>query len=45
MGEADEEVPFAVVRGLGIPITEQTGVEGITLQECFFMKLLQYEYG
>jgi len=41
MGEADEEVPFAVVRGLGIPITEQTGVEGISLQDCFFMKLMK----
>ncbi|HOT95064.1 MAG TPA: coenzyme F420-0:L-glutamate ligase [Methanoregulaceae archaeon] len=37
MGEADEAVPAALVRGTGIPIGDWSGVEGITAEECLFM--------
>ncbi len=40
MGEADECMPAALIRGLGIPITEQSGVETIDSEECLFMGLL-----
>ena len=36
-GEADECVPLAVVRGLGIPLSEVAGIEGIDASECLFM--------
>ncbi len=34
MGEADECMPAALIRGLGIPITEQSGVETKTLKNA-----------
>ncbi len=37
MGEADECIPAAVIRGLSIPMTEEKGVEGIDASECLFM--------
>jgi coenzyme F420-0:L-glutamate ligase len=37
MGEADESVPCAIVRGLGLPITGEVGVPGIAAEECLFM--------
>jgi len=37
MGEADESVPCAIVRGLGLPIVEETGVPSIAADECLFM--------
>jgi len=37
MGEADECVPAAVIRGLGLPMTEQTGIEEIATRDCLFM--------
>ncbi len=40
MGEADEGIPAAVVRGIGLPMTEHTGVEGIAADECLFMGIL-----
>jgi coenzyme F420-0:L-glutamate ligase/coenzyme F420-1:gamma-L-glutamate ligase len=41
MGEADEGVPAAIVRGLGLPIGDLTGVESIDASECLFMGLLK----
>lgn len=41
MGEADESVPAALVRGLGIPIGDCCGVETIDASECLFMGLLE----
>jgi len=42
MGEADEGVPAAVVRGLGLPISDDAaGVESIDASECLFMGLLK----
>jgi coenzyme F420-0:L-glutamate ligase len=42
MGEADEGVPAAIVRGLGLPITDEAvGVESIDASECLFMGLLR----
>jgi len=42
MGEADEGVPAAIVRGLGLPISDDAvGVESIDASECLFMGLLR----
>ncbi|MCX6682916.1 MAG: coenzyme F420-0:L-glutamate ligase [Methanoregula sp.] len=41
MGEADEGVPAAIVRGLGLPIEDVSGVESINADECLFMGLLR----
>jgi len=42
MGEADEGMPAAIVRGLGLPISDDAvGVESINADECLFMGLLQ----
>jgi len=41
MGEADESTPGAVIRGLGIPIGDQTGIETISADECLFMGILR----
>ncbi len=40
MGEADEAVPAALIRGLDLPIGNWTGVEGIAADECLFMGTL-----
>jgi len=37
MGETDESVPAALVRGLEIPIEEVSGVPSIDAAECLFM--------
>jgi coenzyme F420-0:L-glutamate ligase len=37
MGEADECTPAAIVRGIGLPIGDHTGVETIDATECLFM--------
>ncbi len=37
MGEADECTPAAIVRGLGMPIGNQVGVDSIAADECLFM--------
>ena len=37
MGEADECTPAAIIRGLGMPIDDQTGIESISAEECLFM--------
>ncbi|MGA2935014.1 MAG: coenzyme F420-0:L-glutamate ligase [Methanomicrobiales archaeon] len=37
MGEADESIPCAIVRGLGLPITDEVGVPAIAAEECLFM--------
>jgi len=38
MGEADECTPAAVIRGLGLPVSDDlTGVESISADECLFM--------
>jgi coenzyme F420-0:L-glutamate ligase len=38
MGEADEGTPAAVVRGLGLPVSDElVGVESIAADECLFM--------
>jgi F420-0:gamma-glutamyl ligase len=41
MGEADERTPAALIRGLGIPITDVTGIESISAEDCLFMGLLE----
>jgi coenzyme F420-0:L-glutamate ligase len=40
MGEADECIPVAVVRGTGLPMTDETGIEEIAAAECLFMGTL-----
>ncbi len=37
MGEADECTPAAIIRGIGLPITDQSGVESIAADDCLFM--------
>jgi len=37
MGEADECMPAAVIRGIGLPIGDYVGVETIDADECLFM--------
>ncbi len=38
MGEADECTPAAIVRGLGLPVSDELiGVESIAADECLFM--------
>jgi coenzyme F420-0:L-glutamate ligase / coenzyme F420-1:gamma-L-glutamate ligase len=38
MGEADECTPAAVIRGMGLPISDDCiGVESIAADECLFM--------
>jgi coenzyme F420-0:L-glutamate ligase len=41
MGEADECTPAAIIRGLGLPIGEEAGVETIDADECLFMGVLR----
>jgi coenzyme F420-0:L-glutamate ligase len=41
MGEADEGVPAAIVRGLGLSIQDVSGIESIDASECLFMGLLR----
>jgi coenzyme F420-0:L-glutamate ligase len=41
MGEADEAVPAALVRGLDLPVGDWVGVEGIAADECLFMGVLR----
>jgi F420-0:gamma-glutamyl ligase len=46
MGEADEGVPAAIVRGLMLPISDEAmGVESIDASECLFMGLLRRDRG
>jgi coenzyme F420-0:L-glutamate ligase/coenzyme F420-1:gamma-L-glutamate ligase len=37
MGEADECTPAAIIRGIGLPVGDQSGVESIAADECLFM--------
>ena len=37
MGEAGECVPAAVVRGIGLPVGDYTGIDTIDASECLFM--------
>ena len=41
MGEADEGIPAAIIRGLGLPVSDgPVGIESIDASECLFMGLL-----
>jgi len=37
MGEADECTPAAIIRGIGLPIGSNVGVDTIDATECLFM--------
>jgi len=37
MGEADECTQAAIVRGIGLPIGDQIGIDSIAAEECLFM--------
>lgn len=41
MGEADECIPVAIVRGLGINLSDEVGVEEIAAEDCLFMGTLR----
>jgi coenzyme F420-0:L-glutamate ligase/coenzyme F420-1:gamma-L-glutamate ligase len=45
MGEADECMPAAIVRGIGLPIGDQAGIETIAANECLFMGVLRNNSG
>jgi coenzyme F420-0:L-glutamate ligase len=45
MGEADECRPAAIIRGFGIPIGDQTGIEAIGAEECLFMGVFRKNKG
>ncbi len=45
MGEADECIPAAIIRGLGMPIGDQTGIETIAAEECLFMGVFRKNEG
>lgn len=45
MGEADECTPAAIIRGLGIPIGDQSGIETIAAEECLFMGVFRKNAG
>jgi coenzyme F420-0:L-glutamate ligase len=45
MGEADECIPAAIIRGLGMPIDDQTGIESIAAEECLFMGVFRKNTG
>jgi F420-0:gamma-glutamyl ligase len=45
MGEADECTPAAIIRGLGLSIGMQSGVETIDADECLFMGVLRNKEG
>lgn len=38
MGESDEGVPCALVRGLGLPVSNRTGVPVVKIRDCIFMQ-------
>ncbi|MDI9632511.1 MAG: coenzyme F420-0:L-glutamate ligase [Methanolinea sp.] len=40
MGEADESMPAAIVRGLSLTITQSCGMESIPASDCLFMGIL-----
>lgn len=44
MGEADECTPIAIIRGLGLPMSEEIGIEVIAADECLFMGTLRNIY-
>jgi coenzyme F420-0:L-glutamate ligase len=41
MGEADECIPIVIVRGLGIPLSDEVGIEAIAAEDCLFMGTLR----
>jgi coenzyme F420-0:L-glutamate ligase / coenzyme F420-1:gamma-L-glutamate ligase len=41
MGEADECTPVAIIRGIGLPVGDQVGIESIAADECLFMGVLR----
>ncbi|MDD1696763.1 MAG: coenzyme F420-0:L-glutamate ligase [Methanoregula sp.] len=45
MGEADECIPAAIIRDLGMPIDDQTGIEPIAAEECLFMGVFRKNAG
>jgi coenzyme F420-0:L-glutamate ligase/coenzyme F420-1:gamma-L-glutamate ligase len=45
MGEADECTPAAIIRGLGMPIDNQTGIDSIAAEECLFMGVFRKNAG
>ena len=45
MGEADECIPAAIVRGLGMPVGDQSGIEAIDAEECLFMGVFRKNAG
>lgn len=40
MGEADEQIPAVLVRGLDLPVGDYEGIEQIPADECLFMGII-----
>ena len=40
MGEADEQIPAVLVRGLDLPTGDYEGIEQIPAEECLFMGII-----
>jgi len=45
MGEADECTPAAIIRGMGMPVGDQIGIETIAADECLFMGVFRKNEG
>jgi len=44
MGESDEAVPFAVVRWLGLPISDCSGVPVVDVKDCIYMRIFHNRF-
>jgi coenzyme F420-0:L-glutamate ligase len=40
MGESDEGIPCALVRGLGLPVSNRSGVLVVDVNDCIYMQVL-----
>jgi len=40
MGESDEGIPFALVRGLGLPVSNRTGMPVVDVNDCIYMQVV-----
>lgn len=44
MGESDEGIPCALVRGLGLPVSNRTGVPVVDVNDCIYMQIVPQRY-
>jgi len=41
MGESDEGIPFTLVRGLGLPVSNRSGVPQVDVNDCLYMGVVR----